>query len=200
MRRTSSPTRRPAWSTSTPRPRRCAHMSSGRCRRPCQARANLKWTPQPAMPGQLRAVTNWARTRRHRRPARQRAAVVVGAALRGDRGPQRGRRRSPLVPHPAARTVERRDERQRRRHGRRDAAAHADGRPAPTPWPPNWTRCSAPRGTRPWSPTAAAATPARSPGSTAESAKENRYGRRIFSAPGTADTSTGSGQTYSPSA
>lgn len=23
------------------------------------ARANLKWTPQPAMPGQLRAVTNW---------------------------------------------------------------------------------------------------------------------------------------------
>ena len=24
-----------------------------------QARANLKWTPQPAMPGQLRAVTNW---------------------------------------------------------------------------------------------------------------------------------------------
>ncbi|MEI7717538.1 MAG: DUF3145 domain-containing protein [Mycobacterium sp.] len=24
-----------------------------------QAQANLKWTPQPAMPGQLRAVTNW---------------------------------------------------------------------------------------------------------------------------------------------
>src|SRR5881398_2017277 len=24
-----------------------------------QARANLKWTPQPAMPGQLRAITNW---------------------------------------------------------------------------------------------------------------------------------------------
>ncbi|WP_299560951.1 DUF3145 domain-containing protein [uncultured Mycolicibacterium sp.] len=24
-----------------------------------QARADLKWTPQPAMPGQLRAVTNW---------------------------------------------------------------------------------------------------------------------------------------------
>ena len=24
-----------------------------------QARANLKWTPQPAMPRQLRAVTNW---------------------------------------------------------------------------------------------------------------------------------------------
>jgi hypothetical protein len=24
-----------------------------------QARANLRWTPQPAMPGQLRAVTNW---------------------------------------------------------------------------------------------------------------------------------------------
>ncbi|CAN5320275.1 DUF3145 domain-containing protein [soil metagenome] len=23
------------------------------------ARANLKWTPQPALPGQLRAVTNW---------------------------------------------------------------------------------------------------------------------------------------------
>jgi len=23
------------------------------------ARANLRWTPQPAMPGQLRAVTNW---------------------------------------------------------------------------------------------------------------------------------------------
>ena len=23
------------------------------------AGANLKWTPQPAMPGQLRAVTNW---------------------------------------------------------------------------------------------------------------------------------------------
>ena len=23
------------------------------------ARANLKWTPQPAMPGQLRAITNW---------------------------------------------------------------------------------------------------------------------------------------------
>jgi hypothetical protein len=23
------------------------------------ARANLKWTPQPAMPGQLRALTNW---------------------------------------------------------------------------------------------------------------------------------------------
>jgi hypothetical protein len=24
-----------------------------------ESRANLKWTPQPAMPGQLRAVTNW---------------------------------------------------------------------------------------------------------------------------------------------
>ncbi|MBS4730135.1 DUF3145 domain-containing protein [Mycobacterium sp. SM1] len=24
-----------------------------------QAKANLEWTPQPAMPGQLRAVTNW---------------------------------------------------------------------------------------------------------------------------------------------
>ncbi|MDI3313699.1 MAG: DUF3145 domain-containing protein [Mycobacterium sp.] len=24
-----------------------------------QAKANLQWTPQPAMPGQLRAVTNW---------------------------------------------------------------------------------------------------------------------------------------------
>ena len=24
-----------------------------------QSRANLTWTPQPAMPGQLRAVTNW---------------------------------------------------------------------------------------------------------------------------------------------
>ena len=23
------------------------------------SRANLKWTPQPAMPGQLRSVTNW---------------------------------------------------------------------------------------------------------------------------------------------
>jgi hypothetical protein len=31
------------------------------CRRPgaLSVRANLKWTPQPAMPGQLRAVTNW---------------------------------------------------------------------------------------------------------------------------------------------
>ena len=42
-----------------PRPRRYARMSSGRCRRPWHAKANLKWTPQPAMPGQLRAVTNW---------------------------------------------------------------------------------------------------------------------------------------------
>src|SRR5947209_18063320 len=24
-----------------------------------QSKANLKWTPQPAMPGQLRTVTNW---------------------------------------------------------------------------------------------------------------------------------------------
>ena len=79
--------------------------------------------------------------------AGERAALVVGAAIRGHRGPQPRRRRPPLVPHPAAGPVERCDERQRRRHGRRDAAAHADGRRAPTRWPPNWTRCWAPHGT-----------------------------------------------------
>jgi hypothetical protein len=31
----------------------------GRRQSNLEARANLKWTPQPAMPGQLRAVTNW---------------------------------------------------------------------------------------------------------------------------------------------
>src|ERR1700721_2256988 len=37
-------------------------MSGGPCRRPWatpDSRANLTWTPQPGMPGQLRAVTNW---------------------------------------------------------------------------------------------------------------------------------------------
>ena len=82
------------------------------------ARANLKWTPQPAMPGQLRAVTNWV------------GPVGTGAqlanALRSwsvlrfevTEDPSAGRRRPPLVPHPAAGTVERSDERQRRRDGR----------------------------------------------------------------------------------
>ena len=92
-----------------------------------RSRANLNWTPQPAMPGQLRAVTNWVGPVGTGRTAGQRAAVVVGAAVRGDRGSQRRRRRSALLPHPATRAVERRDERQRRRDGRRDAAAVADG-------------------------------------------------------------------------
>ena len=55
------------------------------------ARANLKWTPQPAMPGQLRAVTNWVGPVGTGGRARARAAVVAGAAVRGDRGSQPGR-------------------------------------------------------------------------------------------------------------
>src|SRR6476619_3081870 len=90
------------------------------------ARANLKWTAQPAMPGQLRAVTNWL------------GPVGTGAQLanalrswsvlvRGDRGPQRRRRRAPVVPHSAAGLVERPDERQWGCDGGRDAAARLDG-------------------------------------------------------------------------
>ena len=89
------------------------------------ARANLKWTPQPAMPGQLRAVTNWV------------GPVGTGAALANalrswsvlrfevTEDPSAGVDGHRFVPHPAARAVERRDERQRRRHGRRDAAAQS---------------------------------------------------------------------------
>ena len=45
------------------------------------AKPNLKWTPQPAMPGQLRAVTNRGRAGRHRRPAGERAALLERAAI-----------------------------------------------------------------------------------------------------------------------
>lgn len=51
-----------------------------------QAKANLVWTPQPALPPQLRAVTN-CRAGGHRGATSQRLAFLVGAAVRGHRRP-----------------------------------------------------------------------------------------------------------------
>src|SRR3978361_1237492 len=98
------------------------------------ARANLKWTPQPALAGQLRAVTNWigpvgtgaALANAPRARACECPALVVRAAVRGHRGSKRGSGRPPLVPHPTARVVERRDERQRVRDGGGAALARPD--------------------------------------------------------------------------
>ncbi len=127
------------------------------------ARANLKWTPQPAMPGQLRAVTNWV------------GPVGTGAqlanALRSwsvlrfevTEDPSHG-----VDGHRWCHTPQ---------LGLWSGAMSANGdvmvgemrlrtlmASAPTPWPPNWTPCWAPRGMKRWRPTATAAWAQRSAG------------------------------------
>lgn len=120
------------------------------------AKANLKWTPQPAMPGQLRAVTNWV------------GPVGTGAALANalrswsvlrfevTEDPSEG-----VDGHRWCHTPQ---------LGLWSGVMSANGDvmvgrtgcvgscpPAPTPWPPNSTPCSAPPGTRPSRPIAVAA-------------------------------------------
>ena len=130
-------------------------------------KVSLQWTPQPAVHGQLRAECTLDRPGRQRRRARRRPAGLVDAALRGHRGADaRGRRRA-LLPRAHARPVARPDQRQRRRRDRRGPAARAARRGARRPSSrPGCTSCSARRGTRPWSRSAAPATAPRSPGCT----------------------------------
>jgi hypothetical protein len=84
------------------------------------ARANLKWTPQPAMPGQLRAVTNWGPVGTGARLANAlRSWPVLRFEVTED--PSAGVDGQRFC-HTPQLGLARGDERQRRHHGRRDAA------------------------------------------------------------------------------
>ena len=176
---------------------------------PCSRRCPASYARSPT-----------GRPRRRWAPNSPTPALVVGSALRGDRGPQRRRGRAAVLPHPAAGPVDWRDERQRRRMvgEMRLRALMAEAR---TPSPSNWTRCSAPHGTRPWSRTGRRryrrghlAQPRWASGSghsgksalgCAEidnKARSTRtyapvcpFGQRMCSAAGTADTRTGNAHT-----
>ena len=135
------------------------------------ARANLKWTPQPAMPGQLRAVTNWvgpvgtgarlANALRSWSVLRFEVTEDPSPGVDGQRfchTPQLGLWSGAMSANGDIMVGEMR-------------LRIVDGRRAPTRWPPNWTPCWARRGTTRSRRTATAATAPRSPGSTAASAR-----------------------------
>ena len=135
------------------------------------ARPNLKWTRQPAMPGQLRAVTNWVGP--VGTGARLANALRSWSVLRFEvtEDPSAGVDGHRFMPHAAAGTVERRDERQRRRDDRRDAAADDDGRRRRRAGRRTGFGTGHARGTRHSRRIATAATAPRCPGSAGESAR-----------------------------
>ena len=188
-----------------------------------QARANLKWTPQPAMPGQLRAVTNWvgpvgtgaqlANALRSWSVLRFEVTEDPSAGVDGHRWchtPQLGLWSGAMSANGDVMVGEMRL-RTMMASGADTLAAELDS-VLGTAWDEALEpyRDGGDTGEVSWlQPRSRVADLRRADANTRErrdlaalftSARAMKPGCRIFSAPGTAETSTGSGQAYSPSA